>query len=489
MKNKIKLAKTLLLATAFVMAGVVAATAQMPDTSELDKMKSAMQEMQKNMDQMQQKIDKKEKATAAAAPATQTPSAVEQASPSVQLIEKSASGQDIGETSPVQDRHALNDQQEAAQRPNDLTLDPKYRGFFPIPNTPALIKFNAKPRVDMMMDTRNSGNPDRFVTATIPVNNGDPLSGYGGSEQFNINARGSQLSVDVRAPEIPGNFRFYYNNDFFGSGSGMSYRLKQLYGQFYNITAGFTYSVFEDPDAWPDTVDFEGPNAVVFARRPVLRYQLPLSDQFQLNLGIEQPGAEIDAAGIANVTGVNSAPDTGFNLRWENAKVGHVQGALILRDIGARSPTTGNQSVFGWGVNLATSLNAFGRDSFQGQFTYGHGIFRYFNDDFINNDATFDAAGNLQALPAYGVTGGYTHHWSDTLRSTATYGFVNIDNQATQGADAYHQTHYASLNLVWQLRKRLSVGLEGLYGKKIVQSGDSGDVWRVQLGLVYSLFD
>jgi hypothetical protein len=43
---------------------------------------------------------------------------------------------------------------------------------------------------------------------------------------------------------------------------------------------------------------------------------------------------------------------------------------------------------------------------------------------------------------------------------------------------------------VWQLRKRLSIGLEGLYGFKEVQNGlDSGDHWRVQLGMVYSLFD
>ena len=109
-----------------------------------------------------------------------------------------------------------------------------------------------------------------------------------------MNARGSQLSVDVRAPEMPGDFRFYYNNDFFGSGSGMQYRLKQLYGQFYNVTAGFTYSCFEDPDAWPDTVDFEGPNSVIFARRALVRYMLPLSDAWQMNFGVEAPGSEVD---------------------------------------------------------------------------------------------------------------------------------------------------------------------------------------------------
>jgi hypothetical protein len=111
------------------------------------------------------------------------------------------------------------------------------------------------------------------------------------------------------------------------------------------------------------------------------------------------------------------------------------------------------------------------------------------NDDFFNNDAAFDAAGNLKAIPCFGATAGYTHQWSDVLRSTATYGYVHLNNETSQGPNAYDTTHYASLNLVWQLRKRLSIGLEGLYGKKETQNGANGDVWRIQMGLVYSLFD
>ena len=48
----------------------------------------------------------------------------------------------------------MNDQQEAASRPKDYTLDPKFQGFIPIPNTPVLIKFNAKPHVDMTSDNK-----------------------------------------------------------------------------------------------------------------------------------------------------------------------------------------------------------------------------------------------------------------------------------------------------------------------------------------------
>lgn len=46
------------------------------------------------------------------------------------------------------------------------------------------------------------------------------------------------------------------------------------------------------------------------------------------------------------------------------------------------------------------------------------------------------------------------------------------------------------MNLVYQVLKRLSVGVEGLYGLREVKSGDStDDVLRVDVGMVYSLFD
>lgn len=451
--------------------------------SDIEALKSAMQTMQQNMAEMQKKIDQLEKDKAAA---DQAQSDLEKSSPSVQTLEKVAAGQDVGGTSPVTVRKSFNDQQSAAQRPDNLTQDPKYRGFIPIPNTPGLIKFNAKPRVDMTSDSQNSGNSDRFVTAQIPVKGGP---GYGGSERFNINSRGSQFSIDVRAPEVDGNFRFYYDNDFFGSGSGMQYRLKQFYGQYMNVTAGFTYSVFEDPDAWPDTLDYEGPNSVIFARRSLVRYLLPLNEQWQMNFGIEAPSSEVDGNSTTNsISQVNSAPDGTMNVRWEDAKRGHVQLAGVARSIGASGPGVGNQSVFGWGLNLASSVNVFEKDSFQTQLTYGQGIFRYFNDNFANNDAAYDNSGDLKALPAFGAMGAYTHHWSDLFRSTASFGYVNVDNQTTQGGSAYNQTYYGSMNVIWQLKKHLSWGVEGLYGRKEEQSDAWGDVFRVQMSIMYSLF-
>jgi hypothetical protein len=298
------------------------------------------------------------------------------------------------------------------------------------------------------------------------------------------------LSIDVRAPELPGSPRFYFQNDFFGgSGGEFPFRVRQLYGDYYNFVFGQTFSVFEDPDAWPDTVDYEGPNSAVFARRPLVRYELPLDDHWQLNFGLEQPGSEVDTSIDPDARSVNHAPDGGLNIRWENSNIGHVQLGAIFRDIGVKGPITGNQSTFGWGVNLAGNFDLSKHDALQAQLTYGEGIFRYVNDDFVNNDAAFDEAGNLTAIPYFGAMIGYTHKWSDTLRSTASYGYAHLDSQFSQGPQAYHLTHYGSLNLVWQLRKRLSIGFEGLYGEKEELDGSHGNAFRFQLGVLYSLFD
>ena len=107
--------------------------------------------------------------------------------------------------STVTPRDTINDYQEGAPRPNDLTLDPNYRGFIPIPNTPAFIKFNAKVplqeevfterasiffkhvRVVRMVDARRNalvylvysdklidGSPKNSVTA-VPVPTSQPI--------------------------------------------------------------------------------------------------------------------------------------------------------------------------------------------------------------------------------------------------------------------------------------------------------------------------
>src|SRR5687768_15788546 len=173
---------------ALLAAGSFNAPAQTP---ELEDLKSKMRLMEQTMQEMKQRIVELE--SQKTAPPAAVPPAADTTPPgdTTRVLFKPGPTEITGRASPIEDRGQLKSQQEAAQRPNDLTLDPQYRGYVPVPNTPVLIKFNAKPRVDLTVDDKNSGNSDRFVTATIPLK-GSPE--YGGDIQSDMNARGSQLS-------------------------------------------------------------------------------------------------------------------------------------------------------------------------------------------------------------------------------------------------------------------------------------------------------
>jgi hypothetical protein len=389
-----------------------------------------------------------------------------------------------GQRAPVVYRRALNDRQAAAARAGDYTLDPDFRGFIPIPNTALMIKFNAKPRVDFIGDSANPGTDFRFVPAKFPEST---EAGW----QFSANANGSQVIVDVRAPSIEGTPRFYYQNDFFGSNdSNMNYRLQHLYGEYAGFLTGFTFGVFEDPDAWPNTVDYEGPNSVIFARRAVGQYTAEFTEDWELTLSVEDPDIFVDTTGDPDAKQRSRAPDTGFAIRWTPGDLGHVRASTIFRSIAVDGGDFGNDDVFGWGINTSGNLHLTDSDDLQFWFVYGEGVGGMGNDtSFLKSDAAFNSNGNLNALEYWSTMIALTHFWAPQWSSTMTHGYVSLENTFEQTGDAYDESHYASVNLVYQLFKRMRIGVEALYGNKNVKDGRDADVFRVQMGVAFSLFD
>jgi hypothetical protein len=468
---------------AVILAAAVGFAAQAQESPEVQQLKATVEALQKTVQQLTDRIATLEQEKAVPAPQQPARPAVVQPAPQLQA---QAVAVPEGNASPVTPRESFNVEQLAAPRLNDLTLDPKYTGFFPIPNTQVIMQLNAKPHFDMFRDSRYSGDDSRFVTATIPVE-GSPE--YGGGSQFNMNAKATTFIWDVRAPLMDGSPRFFVQTDFFNSESPkLDIRFKQVYGQYYNFVFGQMTTLLEDPDIWPDTVDWEGPNSMIFARLAALHYLIKLSPEWSMTVGVERPDSQVASDYGEGVKGLNRWPDTGFNVRWERAKVGHVQFAGMFRDIGARSPKWGDQHAFGWGANLSWVFDVCSKDSIQGQATYGEGIGRYCNDAFSNMDAAYTDHGDLKPLPYFAGFFGYTHWWAEKWRSTITYGYVGLRDQKSMGPDAYRSTDYASLNAVYQFRKKLSLGFELLYGYKQQQDLLKGDVWRLQFGIAYKLF-
>lgn len=371
-----------------------------------------------------------------------------------------------------------------APRPGNAPLDPSYAGFVPILNGSIWFSLGGYVKVDAIVDSTKLGNPNQFATSGIPVV-GEAT--FDSAEQFNLHARQSRVNMELRSPTPIGSLRVFYENDFAdGSSTAMAYRLRQLYVQVANVTIGQTWTTFLDPDAIPSTLDFSGPGVQALRRQPQFRYTFsPSKKAFHLALSAEQPTSDVVALPATGSTR-NVAPDIATNARWEGG-LGHVQGSGLVRVLAYDDSAGAGSTAVGWGVAASGVLRPWGKDTVVGSVTIGRGIGRYMQDLGTENGAVVDASGSILTIPVWGTYVGFRHFWIDNLSSQITYGYVDVDNIASQAGTAYDETHYAQGNLIWSPAERFFLGAEYLYGHKRVFDGSAGDAHRAQLSFQYML--
>src|SRR5262249_44576155 len=131
------------------------------------------------------------------------------------------------------------------------------------------------------------GSTDDFIVATIPTDVDTS------ADNTRIHARQTRFNLELRRPTPKGDLRIVFENDFFGDSGERAFNLRHAYGQLANVLVGFTVSTLADPDARPDTLDYEGPPARVSARHAQLRYTLPLPAKQSLAVAVEDPKSDI----------------------------------------------------------------------------------------------------------------------------------------------------------------------------------------------------
>ena len=168
----------------------------------------------------------------------------------------------------------------------------------------------------------------------------------------------------------------------------------------------------------------------------------------------------------------------------------HVHLALLLRQIRGAPYDQPNVilSTRGAGLGLSGRLSApWGDHRTQVTFsTYaGKGIGRYITDlgTLGGQDGVYDAATDtIQTLPVFAWYVGLERHWSKRFRSTATYGFVHVDNLEIQAADAFHTSNRCSINFTWSPIGQLDLVSEFLFGWRKNKDGQSGFSDQLQVG-------
>ncbi len=440
------------------------------------------------LEKQQQQPPQKPAPVTKASPASGTATTSRLATPTAELP---ASAVPKG-TAGVRDADDFADLQQAAPRPNNAPLDPALKGFIAIPGTDTMFKIGGSARIDAITDLANNGNPNQFIPSTIPV---PGESGSDGHERSSLQAKGTRLSLELRRPApFDSTLRIYSEYDFFddSTSNSMKFRVRHFYGQAWNFLIGQTYTAFMDADAFPDVVDYQGPNGIINKRQPQIRYTQPIYEgatKVQLFASVEQPDSKIDTGTDEFATGaspLNHVPDGILGARWEGTS-GHIQASTLFRELSFETDHGPKENTFGWGVNLAGVVNLFEKDKFSAQVAYGEGIARYVNDlSGENLDAALDQ-GRFNALPAFAAMAGYTHQWNDHWRSTISGGYVHVDAPESLGRFAIDNTFYASANLMWHPSTSFRMGLEYLYGHKETLDGSEADAHRLNFVIRYDL--
>jgi DcaP outer membrane protein len=482
---------TTLLAAALMPARALPQTQNPP--SETQELRNLVEEMRVQMAKMQAQIDK---LTGTEAPAPPTQAATAPTTPpapparqngTIQTAEPArvgATSQHVGEA--TADYREFSEDTFAAARFNNVPLDPKYQGFFQLPGTQTILKIGGYFKTDFIYDLKAAGNADSFIPSSFPIP--QPVD----IQNTTVSIRPTRLSLDFRVPYTKvGEVRFYLEGDFFGTTSTTP-RLRHAYAQARNFLIGQTFTNFMDPDAFPDGLDFQGPNGMVSLRNPQFRYGIALNPSTTFYISLEKPSSDVIFT-TAQFTSQPEAPapDGTVRLRKEFER-GHIQVAGLFRSIGAFVAPGVDQktgSVFGWGINTSLGFNTFGRDNLIFAVAAGHGISRYIQDTSglgIDAEPASGVTTHLVATPAVGIEASYQHYWTKRLRSSAIYSYAAVNNTDLAAPDTYNHATYTGTNLIWNPGGSLNVGAEFLYGWAMEQSGQKANAPRIQFSAKYS---
>ena len=303
-----------------------------------------------------------------------------------------------------------------------------------------------------------------------------------GNSYFSV--RQSRLGVKSSTPTKYGPLTTKFEFELFGTGAQAGqtiFRLRHAYGELGHFGAGQNWSTFVDPDVFPNTNEYWGPNGIAWFRNVQFRW-MPFKGRNSLTIALERPGASADlgqAADRIELVGVVKPrfplPDLTANVRFDR-DWGHVQISGLVREMKWEDTNTDNfdldGSATGAGLNLTSALNFGKKDVGKFSFTYGTGIENYMNDAPVDVGLERTNSSNPRtpikgvALPVTAFMAYLDHTWNKRFSSSIGYSMLNISNSDGQKPDAFHRGHYASGNFLFYPVDNVMIGTELIWGRR-----------------------
>lgn len=324
------------------------------------------------------------------------------------------------------------------------------------------------------------------------------LDGPTSSGHTDMHANESRLGVRTRTPTDQGDLVINIEGDFFFGG----FRMRQAYGSWNAVTAGQTWTNFHTFAGTTPTLDFTGPiGRDATLRQAQLRYSWK-----NFHVALEDPsgavsGNSFDGGYSATVEGhsiagsdvdrKDSLPD--LTLRYESRfDTVKYSAAAVVREV-ALDDGSADDSVIGWGVFVAGSVNVTPSTTLRGQITGGDGIGAYMKMNPA--PAAYRAGNNLETVSSWGGTLGISQVVGPGKINLA-YSYVEADWDAALedgvvlsngvGGTAYDDERtLVHLNYMWQPTPKLTYGIEVSRASRSAIDNREGDVTRIQGSAIY----
>ncbi len=367
----------------------------------------------------------------------------------------------------------------------------------------------AKPRLDVygfaMLDMgyQSKQNDPNWFDVLRPTKLPAYENQFGEDGRFFAGVRQSRLGVKGFIPTGAGEVKTIFEFELFGTGvdaGQTTFRLRHAWGELGKVGAGQTWSPFMDIDVFPNSVEYWGPNGMVFFRNVQLRFTPWSKGDSRLAIALERPGASADQGVYAGrielegVTGRFPLPDLSAHFRKAGGW-GHLQLSGIVRKMkwddtnGDRFDLSGEAT--GWGLHASSNVKL-GRHVARMSVVYGEGIQNYMNDAPVDVGVQNNFSNPVtpvvgKALPLLGVVAFLDLNWNAKWTSTVGYSYLDIDNSDGQAADAFKTGQYALANVLYYPAPNVFLGPEIQWGKREnYRDGFTSDDFRIQFSAKYN---
>ena len=350
----------------------------------------------------------------------------------------------------------------------------------------------------------NTGIDGKWLDGARPTRLPSREDEFGRPGQFFMGVRQTRFGVSAHAPSKLGEARAVFDFDLYGVGvdaGQTTMRVRHAYAELGQFLMGQSESPFMDLDIFPNSLDYWGPNGMVFFRNVQFRWT-PISGDRVLQFALERPGASADEGiysdriELTDVAVRFPVPDFSASYKWGGHDWGYIRLAGILRytkweDLGLQPYDLAGDAV-GWGLNLSSNVKTDAKGPLRLEVIYGAGVQNYMNDAPVdigieNNFSDPNRPIVGKALPVLGLVGFYDRTWNEKWSSTIGWSMVNITNSDGQAPSAYHQGQYALVNLLFYPIPGMLIGPELQYiHRENFSDGWSTGGFRIQVSGKYS---